>query len=175
MDRDFGVNTALERNEHSHTSPRCSNIDIDIVYILSYLFHLTIIHLQPRLDRRLSRLLKQENKAGERLLGARRHAPIAQSQADSRDSGIGAKARINSQDGEVLEEDARYPPAAAPSASSRLFFLPSSSFRAGDRARFVLRIEISFGALLSGRIVKARRFIQYRPLTKHALCFLSPG
>jgi hypothetical protein len=61
------------------------------------------------------------------------------------------------------------PPAGASSASSRLFFLPSSSFRAGDRARFVLRIEISFGALLSGRIVKARRFIQYRPHKTRAL------
>lgn len=51
-------------------------------------------------------------------------------------------------------------------------FFPSSSFRGVTCCmRFVLRIEISFGGLLSGRIAKAGRFIQCRR-TKHTLYFL---
>lgn len=86
--------------------------------------------------------------------------------------GIGAKARINSQDGEALEE-ARSPISSDILCCLSFFFFPSSNFR---RVSSNLLREIRFAdrdlvRLLSGRIAKAGRFIQHR-CTKHVLYFL---
>jgi len=85
--------------------------------------------------------------------------------------GIGAKTRINSQDREALEEA----PSLQTSCTCLSFFFlhrVSVEFRVTCWARFVLRIEILFGAFIwSNRRSRTFYSVSARR-TKHALHFL---